>query len=75
MSQDDSRFKSMLDEIFRLKFTPSCVVFELDLRIALFISMINIIYCSYKMADSVIKYNREKHSNTIFDLTVHATVI
>ena len=53
-------------------YASSYVIFELDMRIALSTSMINVVCCLYKMADSGIKFNREKYSNTIFDLTVHA---
>ena len=42
------------------------------MRIALSTSMINVVRCLYKMADSGIKFDREKHLNTIFDLTVLA---
>ena len=65
----------MLDKILHLKFIPNCAIFEFDFRIALSTSMINIVCCLNKMADSGIKSNREKHSNTIFDLTVHAKAI
>ena len=53
-------------------YASSCVIFELDMRIALSTSMINVVRCLYKMADSGIKFNREKYLNTLFDLTVHA---
>ena len=42
------------------------------MRIALSTSMINIVCCLYKMADSGIKFDGEKYLNTVFDLTVHA---